>query len=503
MSPGVKFEGEIQKELRNSKVCLFLLSKSFLASEYCQNEVGYAEAHGNRFLPCRLDDCKPAGFLASRNYLNLADTREMFERATLDDGTRGYLDYDEIMESMRRPSLVSMLECLIRRLRQEPLRAELIDFYERALCLAGSSDTSQMHFLQFRSRDGSSEHTKAQSREDFKAVVKSILAYLKDDKPLDGLPLGSSMERAINFEFLPAWRLRSSSLAQINAHTQFQALPDCYIQYRLIHEQGNMIEASVLVLLESDRPPNGQHLDESELGYLTTLSPATTYGGHTAEGLMKLGWGCQDIGQEELLLIPLKGIYRVARVIRGDRDCISVAFTKYIGLEATRAKLGFGFSKSEWKTSRANAFDEQDIVPRSALEMMYLGEDVTADRRNGISFLLFNNHKSIAIVQSMKLVIHRISPIPSQSGDGIPYGIFKEYRYRVTLPTKESSVRVTEDRFKYSPGEVDKFTIQLDERERGYSYEFSLVIEWMDISEGRVMIIETPREVARFPRYGG
>src|SRR6185312_4226713 len=91
MSPGVKFEGEIQKQLRNSKVCLFLLSKSFLASEYCQNEVGYAEAHGNTFLPCRLDDCKPAGFLASRNYLNLEDTQEMFRRATLDDGTRGYL----------------------------------------------------------------------------------------------------------------------------------------------------------------------------------------------------------------------------------------------------------------------------------------------------------------------------------------------------------------------------------------------------------------------------
>lgn len=501
MSPGIRFEGEIQAQLRNSEVCLFLLSKSFLSSEYCQNEVGYAEACGISFLPCRLDDCKPTGFLTSRNYLNLTDTQE---NPGLDDrGPRGYLDYEEIMEHLRRPSLVSMLDGLIRRSRQEILRAELVDFYERSLYLAGSSETSGTHSLRFTSGDCSTEQMLEESREDFEVVVRSILSYLKDGEPLDGLPRAMSFEWQRDYQLIPAWRLRSSSLAQINAGTQFQALPDCYLGYSSSHEQGNLIEASVDILMESNsQQGSGQHQNGSEqVGYLEMLSPTTMYGFAGAENLMKLGWGCQEAGQQELVLIPLKGIYRIARVTM-DEGITRVTFTKYVGIEATRAKLGIGRA-GKWAETRGDTFDVQDIISRSALELMYLGEDVTADRRHGVSFLLFNNYESIAIVRSMRVRIHRITPIPPESGDGIPYGIFKEYRYAVKLPLKEGDIPVTEDNFKYSPGEVDSFTVQLIETMRGYTYEISVLIEWMDITDGRLTTIETPKEVVRFPRYGG
>ena len=54
LKPGVKFEAEIQQQLKNALVCIFLLSESFLESEYCQNEVGFAEGNNKKFFPIKI-----------------------------------------------------------------------------------------------------------------------------------------------------------------------------------------------------------------------------------------------------------------------------------------------------------------------------------------------------------------------------------------------------------------------------------------------------------------
>lgn len=72
LAAGTKFDGTIQEELRRARVCLVLMSRASLASEYCQNEVGFAEASGTSIVPVRLDDCQPMGFLAARNYIDFS-----------------------------------------------------------------------------------------------------------------------------------------------------------------------------------------------------------------------------------------------------------------------------------------------------------------------------------------------------------------------------------------------------------------------------------------------
>jgi hypothetical protein len=115
LTPGVKFEGEIQENLEAARLCLFLMSQASLDSEYCQNEVGFAEANETPIVPVRLDVCQPKGFLATRSYI---------------DFSSGFEDH----RNESTPSLFDLYWTLreqLIELRQDDIRPSLVEFYER------------------------------------------------------------------------------------------------------------------------------------------------------------------------------------------------------------------------------------------------------------------------------------------------------------------------------------------------------------------------------------
>jgi hypothetical protein len=491
MRPGTKFEGEIQEKLKTSHVCLALLTKSFLASEYCQNEIGYAEAHGVAFLPCKLDDCKPKGFLASRGYLDLSQSEDW-----------------EFEDSLRWDLADKALE-LLKSLQQEGLRAELLDFFERSLRLA--SDTATFHplrSLQVNHRGlfrEAREETTEQSHEEFVKVVRGIIDYLRDGKPMDALfPTLGGASQGYN-DCLPAWRLRTSALTQFEPTTQFQAAPD-FILRETLGERGDVIEASVSFLMKYDYQGDGyyqNHFAEKKdtLYHLSTLLPTMAYQSVYAGDMYGIGWGRENQSQSELILIPSRGIYRLGLVSK-ESGAGRIVLTKYLGISGARMKLGISTSAHGEPASSVAKTGDEALGLSPVLELMYLGFSGSYARGGELSFLLYNNSKSIAIVRSMDVMIHRVVPRSPQPPP-LPGAMLKEYRYRVTLHPRTGRVRATSDSFKYAPGEVDKFILELRSAEQGFDYEISVVIEWMDIGTGKLMTLETPREVVEFPLYQG
>jgi TIR domain len=484
MSPGVKFEGEIQERLKDSRVCLLLLSSSFLASEYCQNEVGYAVANGVRLLPCRLEACRPGGFLASRTYLDLPDRDDL-------------LSYPELLDK-----LLTEVRGAVKESRRDDLSAELLDFYTRSLRVSQTSAAPATHHLRLLKLKWADAEalTFEQSREDYESVLGGIITELKGGRVLEALGLSHlpSYYWRKDFDLLAGWRLRASSLAHLDRTTQFQALPD-FLLGGTVYEQGNVIEADVFFLTESRReqgegPRAASAAEGRPLSPLSALLSAVAYQpiqvGSVLDGE---GWGRQD-GSQELVFIPLKGIYRVSLVTNEERDEVRVAFTRYVDVIAARARLGVGAAAGEEAAALTGGGPQGDVAG-PALELLYLGQERTSlDFYTGVSFLLYNNRRSIAVVDAMHVNVHRAAPAESPyQGGGIPYGIYKTYRFGVSLRPEECRLPLTEENFKYAPGEVDKFSIKLW-GERKYRYEISVTVEWMDIADGRRRTIETPKE---------
>jgi|GEM_PF-5357273 len=450
ISPGVKFDDEIREQLRSSAVCLFLISPSFLSSSYCQNEVGFAEAHQIAFLPCLLHQCELTGFLASRQYFRLLGLRN---------------------NKLRRRKLVYEVAKSLTRVGKENLRLELLDFYK-----------SKQRLFNQNGRSAVPLKKPEQPAKDPAYVLSNILDRLGSGESIEELFLNLSPHDREYSVALPGWRIHAPSLNDIDENTKFPVLPDL-ILYERVFDREKVIEAWVAFLRE---------YHPREFGYpfslINTLAFRPLY---DEQWLSAIGWTDTCNSQGELVFFPSKGVYRVA-IVTERFGRTNVVFTKYLSIEATRIKLGLG-SYAPDDIPRLKSSSARANLPET-LEVMYQG-----CYNEELSFLLYNNSKSIALVQSIDVVVHKVAPRKAELP--ISGALVIEHRYKVTLRPEVCRINVTKQNFKYSPGDVDKFTMGLRSESPGYDYQVSAIVEWVDISDGKRRVIETPTEVIAFPLY--
>jgi hypothetical protein len=185
--------------------------------------------------------------------------------------------------------------------------------------------------------------------------------------------------------------------------------------------------------------------------------------------------------------VPSRGIYRIANATR-TQGRTRLLLTKYLPVEVARSRLHAGAGPME---------------PRAVsgvLRLMYLGYSPKYARGGEMSFLLFNDREGIAIVSRLHVLVHSVRRRPSQPPPGVGAPLV-EYRFTVVLEPSAKDVSVTTQQFKYSPGDIDKFTIELESPVEGYDYTISVAVEWFDVRSGKPMTLETPREVVEFPLY--
>jgi len=117
-----------------------------------------------------------------------------------------------------------------------------------------------------------------------------------------------------------------------------------------------------------------------------------------------------------------------------------------------------------------------------------------------MEFLLFNDQNSIAIVRRIRAVVYNVTPRPLKRPPSLGAAL-AEYQFEVTLNPDSNEVVVTSRQFKYSPGDIDKFSIEFHSSEAGYDYDVTLKIDWVDVRSGVTQTIETPKERVEFPNY--
>lgn len=474
IAPGAKFEGDIQNKLGRARICLFLISQAFLDSEYCQNEVGFAEARDLLFLPCKIEKCNPKGFLSTRNQIDYTSK------------------IDELDLFIRVRDLIAENE-------QNDLREELIEFHERQITVAtelgenadygmkmleevhGSGDMlneegEQLgwsgHYVRYREKKISF------CLSEFKSANKLILEYLNSGRPVrDYLPISARWCR----KYLPAWSLYSPSVSTIDKKTVFKVVPIALLDRDNMFEQGDVIEALVHFAQAEDFFESRHFLHE--------IIPQLTYWTANTNAPHDIGWTNAIGDKSRYLYIISKGIYRIG-VSSSSPNGVKVSFTRYIGIEATRAKL--------WDISH---YTERISPSSTVLQLMYVGFYKNMFGGGEMHFFLYNKRDSIAIVQGMKVIIHRVTPRKPEPYPDEELAALMEYKYQVNLKPSDEEVIVTKDAFKYSSGEIDKFVIEFCSSDSGYNYEVSVLVDWFDVGTGRTAKIQTPVEQVIFPLF--
>jgi hypothetical protein len=464
LSPGVKFEGEIQSNLRDARICLVLLSQASLDSEYCQNEVGFAIAHDITILPCRLDQSRPLGFLSSRTYM---------------DFSNGIVDFST---NNSQPSLFDLywdIRSKLIDLRQNDLRLYLVDFYRRLVTLLENAEaqlpnniTALTPYFEKTTWGTELHYTKHSINvlpSDYHKIVLFFLDYLDKNDYCKTI-----YNNEVYGNYLPIWLIPSSSIKQFGGTTIFQVIPDALIGFTTEFIDGDVIEASIYL----PTMPKENNRDEPIANLITS---SILYKSVQLEDAKKLEWLDMIKGGE--IYVLSRGVFRLSNTF-SRHNGTNIVLSKYLGIEATQLRLS---------GDQANYANHR--LSTNILQMMYIGWFSGI-----IEFLLFNDSESIAIVRNLRVIIHKVASRPVEElkcGAGL-----SEYRFKVTLQPDAKEIAVTTQQFKYSPGDIDKFSIEYHSSEPGYDYEVSLKIDWFDVRLGTIKTIETPREVAEFPNYG-
>jgi hypothetical protein len=459
------------------------MSQASLSSEYCQNEIGYADANEVHILPVRLNDCSPKGFLASRSYI---------------DFSGGFEDHGW---GSSKPSLFDLYRKLreqIVEIHQDQLRPSLQDFYSRLLFQherGGQPDIGRLRVLNAYYKDmPSNEDFASYKRLAFAATTlqisslevtqtcRAILDYLSQRNPCKALFHSRECDN-----YVPAWAVSVNLVAKEAFNQEFSLIPDALIPFspddvraafysrgRILRD-GDVIEAELLLPTVSD--------DDSRVPETPYVLPKRViYREIDTDGAVQVPWLSIQDATPRYFYVLSRGIYRLAKVFSAHHG-MRVALTKYLGPEAARLRLDGNGDHSPSPLYQSNI-----------LEMMYLG---CADRT--MEFLLFNDQDSIAIVRRILAVVYNVTPRPPEEprvGAMLP-----EYRFDVTLNPDSVEVIVTNQQFKYSSGDIDKFSIEFHSSKVGYDYDVSLKIDWVDVRSGVMQTIETPRERVVFPNY--
>ena len=466
IAPGTKFEGEIQNELRQARICLVLMSGASLASQYCQNEVGFADANGTPIVPIRLDDCRPAGFLESRSYLDFSE------------GPRG------------RPPLYGIVVALrdrIRILRQNDLRDDYLEMYRHLQSRlpdgAGDPVLAVVVAVEIPRADDwgpppephysrSVHHVSPTAAREYCA---SVIDHLERGEPcLSVLPFRYA------FSHLPAWFFRRADLDRGNG-ARFALLPDAVLLTGSFDEfdDGVLFDASVFAPTpRTEAPVKHPVAPPVDVEYAGV-------GYHVAADLQWIGEGAAE---NLYAFILSKGVYRVecARVEHYGQSRLTL--TKYLNMPSARLRLFAG--------SR----DAAHRPPTETLQLTYLRYADRFARGGSMQFLLFNDREGIAVVSAMRAIVHEVTPRPPQRPRA-PGAAMREYRYTVVLAPVNGEVTVTEDKFKYGAGDVDAFTIEFESSDPGYDYVVSVEVTWYDLQTGASHTLSTPRETIPFPLY--
>ena len=133
---------------------------------------------------------------------------------------------------------------------------------------------------------------------------------------------------------------------------------------------------------------------------------------------------------------------------------------------------------------------------------MYLGFKPGYASEGTVKFFLFNDRQGIAIVSAINVVVHVVTRRPPERPRA-PGAPLKEYEYFVELAPVVGTTAVTDDQFKYGPGDIDMFSIEIGSNEQGYDYVISIEVTWYDVQSGAAQILTTPREIVAFPLYEG
>lgn len=478
LAPGVKFEGEIKEHLESARICLFLMSQASLSSEYCQNEIGYADANEIHIFPVRLDECVPKGFLASRSYIDFSGG---FEEPSWINFRLSLFD----LYWQLREQLVEVL--------QDELRPSLQDFYSRLLSQherGGQPNIGRISVLKAYFEEAPSytrlafASTPLQiSKLEASQACRAILDYLDQRNPCKALFYAPQCGN-----YLPAWAVSVDSAAQANSTQEFSLMPDVLIPFsrndrraafyspgRILRD-GDVIEAEPLLPTVIDDDSNAP-----ETPYV--LPKRVIYREIEPDDAAQVPWLVDWAANRSYLYVLSRGIYRLANVFSA-RHGTRVAITKYLGPEAARMRLDGNGDPGPSPLHQSNI-----------LEMMYFG---CAGRT--MEFLLFNDQSSIAIVRRIRAAVYKVTsrPLEPPPGSG---ATLAEYRFEVTLNPDSEEVVVTNRQFKYSPGDIDKFSIEFHSSEAGYDYDVSLKIDWVDVRSGVTQAIETPKERVEFPNY--
>ncbi|HYI11016.1 MAG TPA: toll/interleukin-1 receptor domain-containing protein [Thermoanaerobaculia bacterium] len=464
MAPGTKFEGVIQEELRRARVCLVLVSRASLASEYCQNEVGFADANGTTIVPVRLDDCTPAGFLASRSYLDMTRESSLF-------------------------MVVDVLRDEIKRLRQDDLRDDYLEMYRLLLAqfregtdptvvaAVAASPVSPADVV-FEDGPPPEPHYARVVHEVPRSVARDFCAAA-----VDFLERGGSCLRLLpvrhGFNHLPVWLFRRVDLDR-DAGPRFTPLPDAVLLTGPFDfDNGVIVEASLFAPTAPDTETPRRHG--------VPLPVDVEYNSVNSNAAADLGWISEDSGEHLYAFVLSKGVYRVERAGKEHRGASRLILTKYLGMQSARLRLFAG------------SHDVAHRPPSNTLQLTYLRYTPKYFAGGTMQFLMFNDQKGIAVVSAMRAVVHEVTPRAPERPPGGGAGLM-EYRYTVTLQPKVGDIPVTNDRLKYGPGDVDMFSVEFDSP-MGYDYVVSIEVSWHDAQTGAAHTLRTPKETVSFPLY--
>jgi hypothetical protein len=447
---GTRFEGTIQEELRRARVCLVLMSRASLASEYCQNEVGFAEASGMPILPVRLDDCSPSGFLATRSYID-------FSRS------QGFAASDSCPHR-----LTDVLREAVAARMQNDLRRDYIEIYRYLLSRIGGERAMRVFAAtvarppQFAGRDPCAAKKQLVGRRTARKFCEDTIGFLERGGVChDLLPVQTYIE------YLPAWLFRGVDLDR-KSGPRFSLLPDVILVCPAFFHDDAVIDASAVVPVarDSDTPSHREIQLPVDIEYRS----------------VRLDLDCEDLHA----FVLSKGIYRVGQV-RG-QHFFRLTLTNYLSIQSARLRLFTG-----------NRDVDSCLPAADTLQLTYL----RFSRDGSVELLLFNDQKGIAVVSSIDVVVHEVTPIltPTHWLTRCPGAPLREYRYTVKLKPAVGRVSVTSDQFKYGPGDVDHFKIDLGSDPHGYHYTFNIEVSWYDVRNGVMHILATPHETVAFPLY--
>ena len=196
-------------------------------------------------------------------------------------------------------------------------------------------------------------------------------------------------------------------------------------------------------------------------------------------------------------LIIGKGLYRIHQTTDYRYNAF-MSFSRYFDIQTVMTKLSEPLTST--RTSKKIQVT-QPVQTLSSLQLMYAGYSQNKFSQGGsLSFFLLNNNQSIAIVNGIKVVVHKTKKRepekPPPKTAKVP-----EYQYLIELSPSAKEIVVTSETFKYSKGDIDKFILEFETSKEGYDYEISVCISWFNIESGIMNQLMTPHEIVQFPKY--